>query len=516
MTEVPEQFNLAVALLDEPVKRGLGGKVAIRYEGRDYTYRQVQEAANRLGNALNNLGVEIEDRVLLLLLDGPEFAWGFFGAIKVGAVAVPVNTLLTPKDYEYLLNDCRAKVAIASEALAPQIEAARPRLKYLRHLVVAGRAGPGQLALDELMACASHELEAVETSKDDAAFWQYSSGTTGFPKGVIHLHHDMIYSADLFARNVLGLREDDRHFSVAKLFFGYGLGNGLCFPFRNGATTVYHPGRPEPEKILEIITRERPTVFFGVPTAYAAMLQIPDVNHKYDLSSVRLCVSAGEALPKAVFDRWKETFGLEIIDGIGTTEALHIFISNRPGQAKAGSSGTPVPGYEVKVVDEEGNQVPPGEVGNLMVKGDSIAAGYWNQHAKTKAAFAGEWLKTGDKYIQDNEGYFWFVGRGDDMLKVGGIWVSPLEVENAILAHPAVAECGVIGAEDADKLVKPLAFVVLRQGFDAGPELEAGLKQFVKSSIAPYKYPRWIRFVQEIPKTATGKLQRFKLRGLTG
>lgn len=512
--EVPELFNAATLFVDDNVAQGRGDNVAIYYQDQQLTYSDVQRLVNKTGNALKSLGVEMENRVLLLLYDCPEFVASFFGAMKIGAVPIPTNTMLKPQDYEYLLNDSRAKVAVVSEGLVEQVESVRERLKYLKHLVVAGKARLGQLSYQDLVERASPELEAAETSKDDAAFWLYSSGTTGFPKGAVHLHHDMVYASECYAKSILNINRNDITFSVAKLFFAYGLGNALYFPFRVGASTVLLPDRPEPTKIFETIHKYRPTIFYCVPTAYASMLQIEKAEEKYDLSSVRICVSAGEALPAAVYNRWKEKFGIEILDGIGSTEILHIFLSNRPGRVKPGSSGQLVPGYQAKIVDDDGNEVPTGEVGNLLIKGDSIAAYYWNKHEKTKATIMGDWIATGDKYHRDEDGYYWYAGRSDDMIKAGGIWVSPVEVENTIIEHPAVLECGVIGAMDKDELVKPKAFVVLREGIQPSPELARELQDFVKMRIAPYKYPRWIEFVPELPKTATGKIQRFKLRHL--
>lgn len=512
--EIPDKFNVAVELVDKNLELGRGKKVAIYYRDQALTYEDVYRAVNKTGNALKNLGVDLEDRVLLLLLDCPEFAASFFGAIKIGAVPIPTNTLLKSKDYLYLLNDSRAKVALVSEPLVPLIEEIRSELRYLKHLVVVGTAGPNQLSYRELVAGASEELEPADTSKDDAAFWLYSSGTTGFPKGAVHLHHDMLVASELYAKGILNIKEDDITFSVAKLFFAYGLGNGLYFPFRVGASTVLHPERPEPKGIYEVISRTKPTLFFCVPTAYAAMLQAADSIPGVDMSSIRLCVSAGEALPKAIFDAWQKKFNLIILDGIGSTECLHIFISNRPDDIKAGSSGKPVPGYAAKIVDPEGREVPDGEIGTLMVKGDSIAAYYWNKHEKSKETFHGPWINTGDKYFKDPDGYFWYVGRGDDMLKAGGIWVSPVEVENTIMEHPAVLECGVIGAVDHDNLEKPKAYIVLKDGFQASEELAVDIQKYVKGRIAHYKYPRWVEFVGQLPKTATGKTMRYVLRQL--
>jgi benzoate-CoA ligase family protein len=510
--QLPDVFNAAVEFVDRHLEEGRADRVALHHEGRRFTYGQVAAMVNRVGNALRHLGVEMENRVLLLLYDSPEFTASFFGAMKIGAVPVPVNTMMRAQDYAYFLNDSRAKVLIAHRPLWDEVRQVKSRLRYLRHVVIVGEPEPGQQAFDHWMAQASPELEPAPTSKDDAAFWLYSSGSTGFPKGAVHLQRHMLYCADLYARPILDIAPGDITFSAAKLFFAYGLGNNLYFPFRVGGSAILYPGRPLPETMFEIITREKPTLFFGVPTLYAAMLALRDAETKYDLSSLRLCVSAGEALPPELFRRWKERFGAEILDGIGTTEILHIFISNQAGRVKPGSSGVVVPGYEAKIVDEEGRPVKPGDIGNLMVKGESTCAYYWNQHEKTKQTIQGEWIVTGDKYSQDEDGYYWYAGRADDMLKVGGIWVSPIEVENTLIQHAAVLEAAVVGHEDDDRLVKPKAFVVLKEGYTASPGLEDELKGFVKDKIAPYKYPRWITFLPELPKTATGKIQRFKLR----
>jgi benzoate-CoA ligase family protein len=510
--QLPDVFNAAVEFVDRHPNEGRTEHIALRYEGCTLTYGQVAAMVNRVGNALRGLGVEMENRVLLLLYDSPQFVASFFGAMKIGAVPVPVNTMMRAQDYEYFLNDSRAKVLIAHRPLWDEVAKVRSRLKYLQQVIIVGEPESGQQTFDQWIALASAALAPAPTSKDDAAFWLYSSGSTGFPKAAVHLHHDMVYCADLYARPILAIGPEDITFSAAKLFFAYGLGNNLYFPFRVGASAILYSGRPLPESMFEIITREKPTLFFGVPTLYAAMLAVRDVEQRYDLSSLRLCVSAGEALPPELFRRWKGRFGTEILDGIGTTEILHIFISNQAGCVKPGSSGTVVPGYETKIVDEDGAPVKVGEIGNLLVKGESTCAYYWNQQEKTKQTIKGEWIVTGDKYSQDEDGYYWYAGRADDMLKVGGIWVSPIEVENTLIQHPAVLEAAVVGHEDDDRLIKPKAFVVVKEGYTASPALEDELKGFVKDKIAPYKYPRWITFVPELPKTATGKIQRFKLR----
>jgi benzoate-CoA ligase family protein len=511
--DIPREFNAAAFFVDRHVEEGRGGRPAFFYEDSTLTYAGLQELVNRTGNALRELGIEREQRVLLLLLDTPEFLGAFWGAIKIGAIPVPLNTMLRPQDYLYFMEDSRAKVLVVSEGLLPMVEPVLAQAPDLRRVVVAGKAAGAHAAFDDLVGRADSRLEAARTSRDEPALWLYSSGSTGFPKGAVHLQGQMVVCSDTYALQVLGMTEADRTVSAAKLFFAYGLGNNLYFPMRVGGSGVLYPHRPTPEAMFELIHRHRPTLFFGVPTLFAAMLQVKDAASRFDLSSLRLCVSAGEALPEDLYRRWLDTFGVETLDGIGTTEILHIFLSNRPGQVRPGATGLPVPGYEAMVVDDAGQPVPAGEIGNLRVKGDSIMAYYWNQHEKTKDALLGHWIQTGDKYYKDDDGHFWYCGRADDMLKVGGIWVSPVEVENTLVAHPAVLETAVVGAEDTDRLVKPRAYVVLKDGHAASAALTAELQAFVKERIAPYKYPRWIEFVSELPKTATGKIQRFKLRG---
>ncbi len=514
LLEYPDRLNVAVELVDKNLQEGRGQKVAIYYQDQAITYEEVYRNVNRMGNVFQQLGLEIENRVMLLLYDCPEFAYSFFGAIKMGAVPIPTNTILKPKDYVYLLNDSRAKIIVVSEGLLPAIDEIRAELRYLKHVVVVGNPGPGQLSFAELISGASDELEAADTSKDDAAFWLYSSGSTGFPKGAVHLHHDMLVAADLYAKNILKITEDDITFSVAKLFFAYGLGNALYFPFRVGAATVLWPEQAKPPGIFQTVMKYRPTLFFCVPTAYAGMLQIADSTPDLDMSSIRYCVSAGEALPKIVYETWLKKFNLHILDGIGSTEIAHIFITNRPGDIKPGASGKPVPGYEAKIVDPDGQETEVDEIGSLMVRGDSICAYYWNKHEKNKDTFFGGWINTGDKYYKDADGYFWYVGRNDDMLKPGGIWVSPIEVEYTLMEHDAVFECAVIGAVDNDNLEKPKAYIVLNPGYTPSQELADDIKKFVKNKIAPYKFPRWIEFLDELPKTASGKILRYKLRQL--
>jgi len=529
---LPDQFNAATYFIDRHIPEGRGEKIAIEAGEARVSYRQLWERVNRFGNSLRQLGVRIEERVFLLLLDTPEFAVSFFGAIKIGAVPVPVNTLLKTSDYHYILNNSRARVAVVSEALYPQLQGWK-KLRYLQHVIVVGGAQPATTdkntqSFAGLIEQNSPSLEAEPTSKDDAAFWLYSSGSTGFPKACVHLQHDMVVCAERYAMGILGMTESDRCFSVAKLFFAYGLGNAMYFPLAVGATSILWPGPPKPQQVFEIIERHRPSLFFSVPSNYAALLahkrnqvgtaapgcpgepSTPD----FDLSSVRYGISAGEALPAALFHRFKERFGVEILDAIGSTEVLHMFIANRPGAVRPGSSGQIIPGYEARVVDEDDEPAKPGDIGNLLIKSDSTCSHYWNQHEKSKNTIEGNWIRTGDKYYQDADGYFWYAGRSDDMLKCSGVWVSPIEIEAVLIEHPAVQEAAVIGREDDDELLKPAAYVLLKNGSTGTAGLARELQEFVLSRLPVFKRPRWVEFVDELPKTATGKLQRYKLREL--
>jgi len=507
-----ETFNVATYFVDRHEAEGRGAFVAIECGEERVTYAQLRERTNRTGNALQKLDVRMEQRVALLLLDSPEFLYCFFGTIKIGAVAVPMNTYLQAQDYEYLLNDCRARVLIVHDALRPAINLIpRKQLRYLEHIVVADGQESGSFA--DLLAAASPELEAARTSKDDSAFWLYSSGSTGTSKGCVHLHHDMMVCSELYAKNILHMTADDRCYSVARLFFAYGLGNAGYYPLSCGATTILSRPRPEPAAIYASIEHYRPTLFFSVPSNYVALLNHHRENgREFDLSSVRHGISAGESLPAPLFERFKNRFGVEILDALGSTEALHMVIANCPGEIRPGSSGRVIPGYEARLVDDEGNEVAQGEIGSLLVKGDSICAGYWNRHEKTKAAFEGEWFRTGDKYYQDKDGYFWYAGRADDLFKVNGRWLNPAEVESALIAHPAIQEAAVIAREDANHLTKPAAYVVVRENFVANDELVHTLQDWVVERIGAYKRPRWVEFLPDLPKTATGKLQRYKLR----
>ncbi|MHB8419077.1 MAG: benzoate-CoA ligase family protein [Myxococcales bacterium] len=512
---VPRRYNAAVDLLDRRLHEGRGGRLAVVDDRASYSYAQLAERADAAGRALLAAGLLPEQRVLLCLLDTVDFPALFLGALKAGAVPVPVNTLLTTEDYAFFLEDSRARVLVVSDALYPKLEPAIARSPFLKTVLVAtsplGGPDGGRTRLDAALAAHRGPLDAAPTCRDDVAFWLYSSGSTGRPKGAVHLHSHPIWTSALYAQGILGIRETDLVFSAAKLFFAYGLGNALTFPLSVGAAAVLRAERPTPASVLRTLASLRPTIFCGVPTLFAAILATP-AGPGSEAPALRASTSAGEALPRHVGEGWRSRFGSDILDGIGSTELLHIFISNRPGDIRYGTTGRPVPGYELKLVDESGAPVPDGAEGALWVRGPSACAAYWNDRERSLATFHGPWTRTGDTYVRDAEGYFTYAGRTDDMLKVSGIWVSPFEVEQAIAAHPAVLEAAVVGHPDGEGLIKPKAFVVLKGGSPGSEALAAELKAFVKERLAPYKYPRWIEFVAELPKTATGKVQRFKLR----
>lgn len=509
---VPEEFNLAAFLLDRHLNEGRENKVAVYYRGEAITYGELARAANRVGNALLGLGIERENRVVICLPDCPQFLACYFGTMKIGAVPVPVSTLALPQDYLYYLNDSQAKALIIHQDHAAPIRQVRSALRYLKHFIVLGEAEPGELNYCHLVGASSPELVAAPTSRDDMAFWLYSSGTTGLPKGVVHLHHDLLYFMPPHCDEVVSMTEDDLVFSTSKLYFSYGRNNSLDSPFLCGASVVLEPGRPDPERVLDLLETYRPTLFYSVPSFYAAILTyLNETGRKCDLSFVRHCVSAGEPLPKVVFEHWVEKFGLKILDGVGSTDVGAIYLSNRPGALRPGSSGKLLSGFEARLLGEDGCDVAPGEVGTLWIKNDGTASCYWNKHHKTKESFCGQWFNTGDRFYQDSDGFYWYVGRTDDMFKTGGKWISPHEVEAILLEHPAVDECAVVGEPDAAGLEKPVAFVVLK-GDSPSSALEQELQAFVRSRTAHYKYPRRVYFVKELPRTASGKVQRYRLR----
>jgi benzoate-CoA ligase family protein len=511
-SDLPLYYN-AVNILEHNLA-ARADKVALYSAERELTFKQASDEVNQLGNALRRLDVRMGDFVGILALDCAEWAIAYFAVMKIGAIAVGMNTLLKPPEHAYILKDCRARALIVHQALLPAIEPIRAQLDFVKHILVIGGGGqPGDLDYAALVRGEPPDLAAAPTHREDFCSLNYSSGTTGEPKGILHAHKDLPLTAQLWAVNVFGLRESDRTFATAKLFFTFGTGGNLVFPWYVGASCVLMAAPPRVvTNVLETIVRFKPTILYNAPTGYAAILAHEDFPEKYDLSSVRLCVSAGESLPASVWHGWKERTGLDIIDGIGSTEVWHIFISNRPGDIRPGSSGKPVPGYGVKIVDENGAEVPPGEVGNLLVKSETTALFYLHQAEKSRKTFLGEWLVTGDKYYVDEDGYYWHAGRSDDMLKVGGIWVSPVEVESTLISHPAVLECAVVGQMDSANLIKPKAFVMLKEGHAPSDVLKEELTAYCKEKMAEYKRPRWIEFVPELPKTATGKIQRFRLR----
>jgi len=464
------------------------------------------------------MGLEMEDRVLLALTDTIDFPTAFLGAIKAGFIPVAVNTLLTAGDYEYMLSDSRAKALIVSEHLLPQFAPFIGKLPFLRHVVVSGATTqaapsmpPHHTAFRNLLVKGSPMLPPARTTSDDACCWFYTSGSTGTPKAAVHVHSSMTTTAELYAKRVLGITERDVLFSAPKLCFAYGLGNAQTFALATGATAVLMAERPTPASVFKRLAEWKPTIFYGVPTLFAYMLASPELPKK-NAFAPRLCVSAGEALPADLAKRWKERVGVDILEGIGSTEMLHMYISARPGDVRYGATGKPVPGYELRLVDEQGSPVKRGELGELQVSGPTSAAYYWNNREKSRSTFVGHWFRSGDKFKQDEDGYFIYAGRSDDMMKVSGLYVSPAEVEAALVSHEAVLEAAVVGQADDNSLIKPKAFVVLREGQSPSEALKATMQQHIKDKLAPYKYPRWIEFVNELPRTATGKIQRFKLR----
>lgn len=508
---IPRQYNFAADILAQNLAAGRGEKPAFIDPRGAWTYATLADRVDRFGNVLRKLGIHQEERILLCMLDTIALPTAFLGAIKAGVVPVPVNTLLTSDDYRYMLTDSRARLLVVSDALYPTFAPILSACPDLAHVIVSGENAYGHLRFEDLLAEASGPAVTAPTTRDDVAFWLYTSGSTGKPKGAVHVQANLPLTNALYAEPILRLTEHDVCFSVAKLFFAYGLGNALTFPMSAGATTVLMPDRPTPESVAAVLRAHPITVFFGVPTFYAAYLASP-VALRSDEVRLRCAVSAGEPLPADIGRRWSERYGVDILDGLGSTEMLHIYLSNRAGETRYGTTGQPVPGYEIRLIGDNGQPVAKGEMGELHVRGPSSALMYWNNRDQSRTTFLGEWTRTGDKYVEDKDGYYVYCGRRDDMLKVGGIYVSPFEVEGALLTHPEVLEAAVVAWSDADQLIKPKAFVVLKDQNRASPEFAQALQDYCKQRLAPFKYPRWLDFRGELPKTATGKIQRFKLR----
>jgi 4-hydroxybenzoate-CoA ligase len=511
-------YNAVSDFVDANVARGLGGKVAFTDSHRSLTYGALQERSCRFATALKGLDLREEDRVVLLFHDTVDYPVAFWGTIRAGVVPIPINTLLTAEQYAYLFADSRAAAAVVAAPLARTLLSIRSRLPHLRTIIVAEASAEDKAELtdvlffEDVLALGNSEPCVAPTMSDEVAFWMYTSGSTGDPKAVRHVHTSLMAASRLMGQGVIGIREDDVVFSAAKLSFSYGLGNAMAFPMSVGASAILLPERPTPQAVLDAIRRHRPTVFYAVPSLYAALLAHPEIGAGAGSDRLRLCISAGEPLPANLGERWRATVGVDVLDGIGSTEMLQTFLSNRPDDVRYGSTGRPVPGYDVKIVDENGHELPDGQIGELIVRGPSAGEGYWNQRAKSRRTFAGEWTYTGDKYVRDQDGYYYYCGRTDDMFKVNGMWVSPFEVEAALVSHEAVLEAAVIGKEDGDGLMKPKAFIVLKNGYAADERLLETLKGHVKERAGPWKYPRWIDIRPDLPRTPTGKIQRFKLR----
>lgn len=513
VVQIPRIYNAADDLIGRNLQAGRADKVAFIDGSSSLTYGELDQRATRFANALTEAGIRPEDRILLCMLDTVDWPVAFLGAIRAGVVPIAANTLLKPQDYAFMLRDSRARLAFVSTPLLDGFDSITDKPSTLQQIVAVSPVADENTALSFFDRAESPALlQPVETTADDACFWLYSSGSTGQPKGTVHAHASLVQTAELYGVPVLGIRESDVVFSAAKLFFAYGLGNGLTFPMSVGATAVLMADRPTPDSVFAQLTgKHQPSIFYGVPTLFAAMLSSEQFPAREQIS-LRVATSAGEALPSDIGTRWLERTGVDILDGIGSTEMLHIFLSNRPGQVRYGTTGQPVPGYELKLLDDNSQPVGDGEIGDLYISGPSAALMYWNQRDKSRATFQGEWTKSGDKYLRDSDGYYTYAGRSDDMLKVSGQYVSPFEVESALATHDAVLEAAVVGAEDPEGLIKPRAWVVLNTAANGDEALADALKQHVKDKLAPFKYPRWIEFVDELPKTATGKIQRFRLR----
>jgi benzoate-CoA ligase family protein len=509
--DFPEKFNMGDYFLYHNLGEGREHKTCLYYRDETHTYGEVARMSNRAGHALRKSGARMEDRVLMVLPDCPEFVWTWFAINRIGAVITMVNPLLPAEDYRYYLDYTRARVAVIHESLLQTFEEASRGAKHLRNVLVVGDECGPFVSFKQAVLAEPDELTPADTHRDDIAIWLFTSGSTGHPKGAVHLQHDLPFNTEVFAKRTIGVSESDLTVSVPKLFFGYATGTNLLFPFAVGGATALFSERSTPEKMFEVIERYRPTVLTTVPTMINGMLNM-EGRAERDVSSLRFCYSAGEALPVELYTRWKECFGVEIYDGIGSAEMFHIYITNRPGDVKPGSLGRIVEGYEARIVDAAWNEVPAGEMGTLRIKGDSAALCYWNAHDKSKETFAGDWCTTGDQFHVDEEGYYWYHGRTDDMLKVSGVYVAPAEIENCLLQHEAIMECAVVGHDAGDGLFKPKAFVVLRAGFTPDETLVQAIKEFAKSRMALYKYPRWVEFVTSLPKNDRGKIDRKQLK----
>ncbi|MBB1093543.1 benzoate-CoA ligase family protein [Rhodopseudomonas palustris] len=507
-------YNAAVDFVDRNVAEGRGDKIAFIDPLRSLSYGELRDAAAQVGPMLARLGVEQEDRIALVLQDTVDFPILFWGAIRAGVVPVLLNTRLTTDQYRYLLEDSRAKAVFVSTDLLPLIEEAATDLSHLRSIIAVGEGASAAARLADLLAAENEGGAPARTCADDVAYWQYSSGTTGMPKGVMHVHSSPRFMAASAGQRRIGYRQDDIVFSAAKLFFAYGLGNAMFCSMWVGATSVLYPERPTAESVFDVLRLHQPTLLFAVPTLYAAILADQQRKHELLPERLRLCVSAGEPLPAQVGLNWRNRFGRDIVNGVGSTEMGHLFLTNLPNAVEYGTSGVPVDGYRLKLVDDQGCDIADGEIGELLVNGGSAAACYWNQRDKSRMTFIGEWTRTGDKYHRRADGVYTYRGRSDDMFKVSGIWVSPFEIEEALMRHPKVAEAAVIPAEDIDGLIKPKAFIVLASQDEDINVLIQDLKEHVKRAIGPWKYPRWIRVVNELPKTSSGKLQRYMLRAM--
>jgi len=513
-------YNAAADFVDANVERGLANKPAFIDPQRTLTYGELQKRTCRLASGLLALGLRPEDRVALLMPDNVDYPVAFWGAIRAGIVVVPLNTWLKPDQHAFMLKDSRVAAVIADASFASSLRDAIPAAPQLRHVILSGSGAEAQPTLaghtpvpfESVCRMGGDDVFIAPTLSDEVAFWLYTSGSTGEPKGVKHVHSSLRATARLMGQGVLGIRPDDVVLSAAKLFFAYGLGNAMSFPMSVGATAILWPERPTPDSMFTLMRRHHPTIFYAVPSLYTALLAHDAMTRGAGSERLRVCVSAGEALPAHIGERWRDVASVDVLDGIGSTEMLQTFLSNRPGDVRYGSTGKPVPGYDLRIVDENGVDVPPGEIGELIVRGPSAGEGYWNQRRKSRQTFAGEWTFTGDKYYRDDDGYYFYCGRTDDMFKVSGMWVSPFDVEAALVSHEAVLEAAVIPKEDSDGLIKPKAFVVLKNGHASDETLLDKLKEHVKSRAGTWKYPRWIELRNDLPRTATGKVQRFKLR----